>query len=43
MFYGMKPRYTLSEAVFGDMKYNRIKIKKAPELCEFRGFPPCKM
>ena len=24
----MKPRYTLSEAVFGDMKYKRIKIKK---------------
>lgn len=39
----MKPRYTLPEAVFGEMKYKRINNKKAPELCEFRGFPPCKM
>ena len=43
MFYGMKPRYKFSGRVLDMMKYKRIINKKAPELCEFRGFPPCKM
>ena len=25
------------------IKYNDFINKKAPELCGFRGFPPCKM
>ena len=44
MFYDMKPLYTLPGSVFEIEKYKqRLIIKKAPELCEFRGFPPCKM
>lgn len=43
MFYGMKRPHTLSEHDLYSIKYKIFINKKAPELCEFRGFPPCKM
>ena len=43
----MKPVYTLSgrdlSSDLSMIKYNDFINKKAPELCGFRGFPPCKM
>ena len=49
----MKPVYTLSGRDLSMIKYNDCDLsmikyndfinKKAPELCGFRGFPPCKM
>ena len=41
----MKPVYTLSgrDCDLSMIKYNDFINKKAPELCGFRGFPPCKM
>ena len=39
----MKPVYTLSGRDLSMIKYNDFINKKAPELCGFRGFSPCKM
>ena len=39
----MKQVYKPSERGLCGIKYKIFINKKAPELCGFRGFPPCKM